>query len=98
MREIKFRARYIGDGRIYDVIEWSFQGKQDILLRHKDGFAKNTGAGRRNCLVGFHEGAFMYGRHEDPEHMDTYLWMACQCRKVEVIGNIYENPGLQESS
>ena len=35
MRESKFRAYRMGV--MYDVVEWNFEGKQDILLRDKDG-------------------------------------------------------------
>lgn len=36
MREIKFRAERFGE--IYDVLEWEFEAKQDILLQATDGY------------------------------------------------------------
>ena len=43
---------------------------------------------RRDCVVGFKDGAFMFGRNRfKVNDFDSYLWLA----SCEVIGNIYES-------
>jgi len=49
---------------------------------------------RKEVLVGFKDGAFMYGRGLDPTHMNTYIWTALGLKETEIIGNIYENPEI----
>jgi uncharacterized phage protein (TIGR01671 family) len=69
--------------------------ENDIIKLDKE-WTEMIGAGRENCLVGFEEGAFMFGRSDiDPLYMDSYLWMSAN--KAKVIGNIYENPKLLEN-
>lgn len=43
---------------------------------------------RKDCIIGFKDGAFMYGRNKyKPEDLDTYLWLSE--KNCTVIGNIY---------
>ena len=43
----------------------------------------------RDCLVGFRDGSFMFGRNRyNPNVLDSYLWLSSE--HCEVIGNIYE--------
>lgn len=67
------------------------------ILNVDDDFNKITGGDIKNVLVGFHEGSWMYGRSLHPLIMNTYLSMAVSMKKVEVIGNFYQNPGLISS-
>ena len=45
---------------------------------------------RRDCVVGFKDGAFMFGRNRfKVNDFDSYLWLTSSY--CEVIGNIYES-------
>ena len=66
-----------------------------ILLDSK--FGDLIGASRINCLVGFKDGAFMYGRNAQYNFLNTYLWMVACDKQCKVIGNKFENPKLLEA-
>ena len=45
---------------------------------------------RRDCVVGFKDGAFMFGRNRfKVNDFDSYLWLTSSY--CEVIGNVYES-------
>lgn len=45
---------------------------------------------RRDCVIGFKDGAFMFGRNRfKVNDFDSYLWLTSSY--CEVIGNIYES-------
>lgn len=64
----------------------------DIIKIEKQ-WADHIGSGRLNCLVGYKDGAPMFGRSDvDPYYMNSYLWITtAQC---EVIGNVHETKNL----
>jgi len=66
--------------------------EDDLILLDAE-FAKNIGAGRTLCKIGFYNGAFMFGRSDiDPHHMNTYLWIPCELKALTVVGNIHQTP------
>ena len=72
---------------------------KDDIVRIDESWAKLTGAGRKNCLVGFKDGGFMYGRYRlEPKHLNSYLWMISktdfQDAKCTIISNFHQNPEL----
>ena len=65
----------------------------DLLKLTNRRLKECIGAHREILLVGFNHGSFMCARGIDPYNMDTYLYL-CSGERVEIIGNIYENPEL----
>jgi len=66
----------------------------DVIELDKE-WAESIGASRTKCLVGFKDGSFMFARGDDPNHMDSYLWISN--RHCKVIGNIHANPTILET-
>jgi hypothetical protein len=65
------------------------------ILRFPPEAIKVFDLDRAYVLVGYKEGAFMYGRSIDPFVMNTYLWIGTNYSKnFEVVSNLYENPEL----
>ena len=64
------------------------------ILELDDKWLKLIESRRKNVLVGFHEGSFMFGRSNITDYMNSYLWMSSKYCKI--IGNIHQNPELLE--
>jgi hypothetical protein len=63
------------------------------LIELDEEFARNTGAERTLCMVGFQDGMFMYGRNEEyPHDLNTVLWIACRLKACTVVGNVFQTP------
>jgi len=61
------------------------------LISIDDAWREMIGGDLPICQVGFHNGAFMFGRHSSgPCHMDSYLWMTCA--HCVVVGNLFQTP------
>ncbi len=99
-------STFHGDLIIDDYIVMPCTGltdKNDMLIYHSDILLLDEphkqlfGTERNHVLVGFHQGAYMYGRGYDYRYMNTYLWISSYTQKsIQVVGNLYENAELLE--
>jgi uncharacterized phage protein (TIGR01671 family) len=101
------------DARTCELMQWTglvdknntpiFEGD---IIKLDEKFMTHKGTYRQYCLVGFKDGAFMFGRSPfNPWGMESYLWHCAKCKDLEgkamdslceVVGNIYENETLLE--